>query len=384
MTLDKLLYPSDLYQGKPRIQKLEGGAQDFVFGGADIEFRTKKGGDLDGFMVHALVNYDVANADLVFLPRAPWSIFSRVKFKPQGRLQFIDSVSSYSLAVHDWHTKGLSPFVYGARDLRPSGLQASAGVNALIEAFPKAVGAENVADLWFYVSARRSATDSRGRIPLSNDQELRLVLTPNTKANLVTTAANFVDPDLLQVTVWQVTYDDAPQGVNIAAVDRNWCVLIEEKEVVAQVGRNEIPLLPDGSLILGVGVTCALNATQATSGIIDSLDLRVDKAYIWEPQTDPLAFYFWNKRTYGTPCIDGIFYFDFDAMADTDGPLWKSFPPADPAFASSKVQPSLGRMLNTASAVGKEIIVGFDIPSGTVLGATPRFYVTTRKLVQVG
>ena len=382
MTLEDLLYPADLYQGKPRIQKLEGGALAFVLSGADIEFKTKPGGDLDGFMVRVSGQYDVAVGALVLLPRAPWSIFSRVKFKPQGRAQFIDSVNAYSLAVHDWHTKGLSPFTYGARDIRPAGLQANTtGRNALIESFPLGIANDQTFELWFYISARRSALDPRGRIPLTNDHQLRLVLTPNSEAGLVTVPGNWAQ-DSLQAEVWQVTYDDVPPAPGvIKQPDHQWAVVIEEGEKVAQIGRNEISIEPDGSLVLGIGVTLALNDVQSTSDDIASLDLRVDKSYIWEPQTDPRAFYFWNKRTYGTPCIDGIFYFDFDQYADTDDQLYKMLAD-DSKIAPSKFQPSLGRLLNTKDA--KSIIAGFDIPVGTVLGATPRLHYTTRKLMQVG
>lgn len=368
----KYKFPADFYAGKPRIQDVDG-RKTFTLGGSAVQFRFKRTGYLDGFLMRIDGQTDVSTAALVLLPRAPWNIFSSVKLKPRGRMQFLDSVNSHALRVVDLCTRGISPFTYGAFDRRTDGLDVNTGRSEVRDTFPTGVANDQAFELWAYVSARRSPTDPRGRIPLENDSDLVLELNPNTEANMVTVPGNWAQ-DELAVQIWQVTYDEVPPSPEIQPHDTNWALQITEQEQVAAVGQNEVRIEPDGSIILGVYHVVALNDLLTTSDDIDGLDFRVDKTWLVEPSTNPRAIYRWTKGRIGAAIPDGLIAYDFDDHADADGAAWK--------LDGIGYQPSLGRPINTAGA--KEIRSRISIPTGTALGTTPRIFTYVRKLVRVG
>lgn len=374
-------FPSRFFSAKPRLVSL--GKQRIAFGGSDLRFKLEKFGWLDQLIIRVTGTYDAAVAALVFKPLSPYNLFKAVKLTPVGRQKFVDgTIGTFGFRVFDLACPGWTPKGGTAVIRDVVGIDANnAGSSAQRDLFDTAVAAGKTARLWWTLGTRRSATDPRGRIPLHNDTEVLLYLTPNTKAELVSVAANFAN-DALDVEVIQVTYDDVPESDSIEQFSRNWTIMNEQFDQVAIIGNNDviIPTVPgEDRIYLGWYHALALDDNGlATSGKINTLDLKADRTDIIEPATDAGLFYYKTRREFGYTMPDGVIYYDFDSFADTDGSGAAGEP--DPEAVPTH-QPSLGHWLNTK--LMKTLRSRLHIPTGTALGAAPRIYTGLRYLMRV-
>lgn len=372
IALGSVLYPPEFFSGKPRYADLQ--TQAMTLGGSNLRYKLEKWGWLDQIVIKISGTYTVATAALTLKPRAPHNLIRSIILAPQGRQKFSDTAGGHAFRTFDEAQRGFTPFGGTARRWDVDGLMANAGVSAVLETFPTAVGAQAFT-LWITINMRRSSTDPRGRVPLHNDQDTILYLVPNTVAELFGTPANFTVPGI-NVQVFQVTYDDVPESEKIKQFDRKWALIVEEFDQVAAIGKNDV-LLPvgDDRVYLGIQHILALDDLGlATSGKIDTLDFKADRTDIIEPATPRDIFYYKMKREFGHTLPDGIVYYDFDAFADTDGSASR--------LDGAPYSPSLGRWLNTANI--KTLRSRLNIPSGTALGAAPRIHTVLRYFMKLG
>lgn len=372
------VFPASFFSQKPRMVSL--GKQRIVFGGSDLRFKLEKFGWLDQLLFRVDSTYDVATAALVFKPRAPRNLFKAVKLTPPGREKFSDTMGTYGFNIFDEVIRGWNPYGGTARRIDIDGLNANSGTSAQREQFDTAVAAGKTALLWWTLNIKRGATDPRGRIPLENDSDMILYLTPNTKAELVTTAANFTN-DVLDIEVFQVTYDDVAQSDKVKAFSRSWAIIHEEFDQVAQIGNNDVKIpVGDDRIYLGWYHALALDDSgMATSGKISTLDLKVGRTDVVEPATDAKLFYYKMRRELGHTLPDGVVFYDFDSLVDSDGSGAQG--ETDPEEAA-KWEPSIGRWLATKGG-SKEIRSRLTIPTGTALGAAPRIVTGIRYMLKV-
>lgn len=372
-----VIFTPDHFQGKPRFLDL--GEQAFTLGGANVRVPLEKTGHLDGLIMRISGQTDITTAALVLLPRAPWNIFRSIRVSPPGRQKPVD-VGGHAIRKINLLRRDFAPFAPTARDIRTDGLDANTGRSATLQTFPLGVGNDQAFELWLRVMFRRSATDPRGRIPMKNMTETVLYLTPNTEAELVTVPGNWAQ-DSLNVQVWQVAYDDPPQGGNVLPADTDWIVTYEEKEQVAAIGNNDVTIDPGGK-ILAVVHTLALNDLVSTSDDISGLGFKVDDTDLIEPNLNPRVWYYYQRELMGFAPPDGDVYFDFDAFADSDGAAYKLDGPG--------YEPSVGRWIHADGRLPNgdpattQIESRITIPSGTTLGTTPRIFTTIQRLERVG
>lgn len=364
--------PAIKYSGKPRIMPL--GSQAFTLGGPDLKYRLEKVGYLEELIFRVSGQYDITTATLVPLPRAPRNILRSVRLSPPGRQKILDH-GAFSMDIWDQVMLDTARG-RGRRDSRLDGLDAQTGRSAVLETFPLGVANDQAFDLWYRQRLTRGALDMRGIIPLHNDQDTTLYVTPNTEANLITVVGNWAQDSLL-CEVWQVTRDEVPAVPGVQPFPTGWVQTFEEFEKAPLiVGQNTITIEPDGdNFILGVYVAVALNDLLTTSDDIDGISFEVDSSDVIEPDLDPRVWYFRTKRELGHYLPDGVLYFDFDRDVDTDGALSLIDPAGD-------YTPSIGRWLSTRGV--KQIKVKVRIPVGTTLGASPHAIVGVRRLRPVG
>lgn len=377
------IFPPQFYSNKPRMISL--GIQAFAFGGPDLRWRLEKYGYLDQLWINLTGTVTIGVANLVGVDRFPWNIFSAVKLSPPGRMKFSGDTGSHSFHILDLLQRGFGPFSGTALRVDTDGLDANTGTLTQLDTFPVAVGGPTPVLMWWNINMRRSATDPRGRIPLHNDKDVMLYLTPNTLANLVTVPAN-VTATALNVEVFQITYDEIPVSDQIAAFDTKWALITEEFATPVAGTGNQVIVIPTGDDRIYTHIIHALRlATNglATSGFIDQVQFKVDQSYLVDPNTPAYAYYYEQKRSLGLVLPDGHLAYDFDSLADSDGsPVYVTDPQTQKPVMDPARQPSLGRWLATKGS--KQIRSQLHIPSGQALGTNPTIWTTIRYFLPVG
>lgn len=386
------IFPPQFYSNKPRPYSL--GAQTFTFGGADLRWKLEKFGYLDQLWIHLTGTVTITTAQLVGLWGFPWNFVSAVKLAPPGRMKFSDTADTHDFHVLDVLQRGFGPFSGTGQRVDVDGIDAYtyapgtsliAGASAQTDVFPTAVGATQQVNLWVNINMRRSATDARGRIPLHNDKDVILYLTPQQLAEFVSVPAN-LSGSALTVEVFQVTYDEVPDSPTIAPFDSRWALMVEKFDTVVPATGSQAILLPTGDDRIYTHVIHGLDIAatgQATSGDIDTLDFQVDRIYLVDPTTAAAAYYFQQKRSmpYGVNVPDGLVVYDFDSYADSDGsPLYRSAA-AGPQLDPTR-QPSLGRWLATKGS--KQIRSRLHIPATVAPAGHTTIHTLIRYFLPVG
>ena len=330
----------------------------FTLGGAPVTVALDQVGYLDMLVAHVKGAATVATANLVFNQMMPWNIITQFLVQPPGQTP---PFRLGGMMLHQWNLMGsdFTPFVNG-RDLAASGtLDANAYDVSITDVFPVAIGAI-VVHLWYVLPFHRSALDIRGVLPLGNRTRTNLVMSPATKAGVVTVAGNLT-ADTWSVDVYQAYYTPPPASSG-ATVDDAWAVTYDEtNQVVAATGLQSIAIVPDDT-ILGIAHALCLNNAMDSADVA-SAALQVNQSWFTDPKGLPGdALHFFQRRIQGNPLPVGIIAYDFDADADSgklDSRKW----------------------IHTASV--QKITSYITIATGAVLGAGPMIYTSVRRLVDL-
>jgi len=330
----------------------------FTLGGPPVTVPLDQVGYLDMLIVHVKGAATVANANLVFLQMNPWNILSQILVQPPGQTP---PFRLGGQTLHAWNLTGsdFAPFLNG-RDLPAQGtLDANAYDVSIMDVFPVAIGA-TVVHLWYVLPFHRTSNDIKGILPLGNRTRTNLVLTPTTKAALVTTAANLT-VDTWSVDVYQAYYTPPPAGSG-AVVDDGWAVTYDEtNQVIAAVGQQMIPIVPDDT-ILGI-MHCVCCNSLMDSADVTAASLQVNQSWFTDPKGLPGdAFHFIQRRLQGQPMPLGIFVYDFDTDSDA-GRL------------------DVRKFLHTSQV--QKIQSYLTLAAATVLGTNPLIYTSVRRLVDL-
>jgi hypothetical protein len=263
--------------------------------------------------------------------------------------------------LHVWNLIGsdFSAFVSG-RDMTVQGtLDANAYDLGITDVFPVAIGAI-VVHLWYVLPFHRSELDIRGVLPLGNRTRTNLVMTPNTKAGLVTVAANLT-VDTWSIDVYQAYYTPPPASSG-ATVDDAWAVTFDEtNQVIAAVGQQVVAIVPDDTIMGIAHAVCCNNAMDSAD--VTSAALQVNQSWFSDPKgLNGDAFHFIQRRLQGNPLPAGVLVYDFDTDADA-GTL------------------DVRKFIHTGLV--QKISSYITLAAGTVLGTGPLLYTSVRRLVDL-
>lgn len=319
-------------------KKVPNSGQVFTVGGANISFDMLQEGFCPGALLQITGTITVATAQLVFLPRGPFNIFNKALVQPPGA-QPIINVGGHVLHVAEQATPDFNPFLryfeatQAGLDVNGNGNGAG---NDLINVFQTTVGAGKVVDLWYWIPFARSAYDWTGALGLGNRSKTQLILTPETIANLVTTAANWT-AQALTANLYQAIIAPFPRDASVVPWDTSKVYTLEEQSQALVVGDNYVNIDPKNRIQRVWHEIYNTNANAEAQ--ITNVDVAFDGSYFLN-NFDTTAWFQIAKRRIGFAPFPGVMMFDYDYMLDADGATDKLL---GPAFSVSK-----GAWFNTA------------------------------------
>lgn len=330
------------------------GSTAFVLGGAPVTIQLDQAGYLDMILLHVQGNFTGATATLVLQPLSPWNIFSYITVQPP---QATSPIRLGGFGLHLWNLigKDFAPFRIGTNPAIP--VDSNSYDLASIDVFPLTTGAQ-VWHLWYVIPFHRSSMDQRGLLPLGNLSRTNLVLTPAAKADLVTAAANLT-LDTWTVTPYQCYFAPPSDGSSLDPFTNYAIWLDEMNQIPAATGDQKIVLDPNWTY-LGLAHGVVLNGAMDSANI-SRLYLRANKADLTDQKgLDGIAQAFIQRRRHGTALPLGVVMYDEDRFVD-DGSL------------DSRAWLYTDRLQTLESTI--------TIGSGATLGASPKIYTWTRRLV---
>jgi hypothetical protein len=305
-------------------KKVPNSGQVFTVGGANISFDLLQEGFCPGLLLQITGTATVANATLVFLPRAPWNIFNKALVQPPGA-QPIINVGGHPLHVANQIGQDFAPFTHSLEFVL-TGLDTNAngkGSNDQINQFGTAVGAITI-DLWYWIPFARSAYDWTGSLGLGNRSKTQLILTPETAANLFTVAANFTVPSLT-ANLYQAIIAPFPRDASVVPWDLKKIYTMEEQNQALVIGDNFVNIDPKNRI---QRVWHEIwNTNVAADSQITQVDVAFDGSYFLN-NFDTAAWYQIAKRRLGFAPFPGTMLFDYDYLIDADGASEKLLGPA--------------------------------------------------------
>lgn len=335
----------------------------FTMGGSNVSFDLLQEGWCPGLLLQVTGTITVANAGLVFLPRAPWNIFSKALVQPPGA-QPVINVGGHPLHVANQIGQDFAPFTHNL-ELTMGGLDANAGSNDPINQFVTTVGAGKTVNLWYWVPFARSAYDWTGSLGLGNRSKTQLILTPETIANLVTVAANLT-ANALTVNLYQAIIAPFPKDASVVPWDTSKVYTLEEQNQAMVIGDNFVNIDPKNRIqrVWHEAWNTNVDATAQITGI----DIAFDGSYFLN-NFDTAAWYQIAKRRLGFAPFPGTIMVDYDYMLDADGASEKLL---GGAFAVSK-----GSWFNTekVAAVRHRLVK----ESGTALANNPKIFTVIQR-----
>lgn len=321
-------------------------------------------GYLDLLILHVKGTITVANAPLVFNQLMPWNIFTNILVQPPGQ------TPPFRLGgqmLHAWNliSPDYAPFKTGfgvPYSNRGVGAGAIDPISTTsIDVFQVAVGAGQVVHLWYNLPFHRSSMDVRGLVPLGNRTRTNLTLSVAAAADLVTVAAN-ITAQALSVDVFQAYYTP-PALDSGAAVDPYFALVYDQAQqaIVATGAQTPVDIVPDDTLL---GIIHAVATNNAlSSAAIDTIALQVNESWLLGQQAFPFAAWeYIQNRQHGLVLPAGLIYYDLDDSVD-DGLL------------------DVKKWLHTDRV--NKIRSNISITAGTVLGAGPAIFTSTRRLVDL-
>jgi len=308
-------------------KKVPNSGQVFTVGGANISFDLLQEGFCPGLLLQITGTITVANAQLVFLPRAPWNIFNKALVQPPGA-QPVIIVGGHPIHVANQIGQDFAPFTHNL-ELTLGGLDVNAGSNDPVNQFVTTVGAGNALNMWWWIPFARSAYDWTGALALGNRSKTQLILTPETIANLVTVAANWT-AQALTANLYQAIIAPFPRDASVVPWDLSKIYTMEEQNQALVIGDNFVNIDPKNRI---QRVWHEIwNTNVDASGQITQLDVAFDGSYFLN-NFDTAAWYQIAKRRLGFAPFPGTLMLDYDYMLDGDGASDKLL---GPAFSVSK------------------------------------------------
>jgi hypothetical protein len=225
----------------------------FAFGAAPIRFPLKKVGFLDYLLVHLTGTVTVAVGSPAPKAGFPWNIVNRFKLDVPDTNDPFD-VPGYETKI--WNLVGHDQ-TFIKTMMEDSVLErgtGTGGANAyhdakLVDLYPTAV-ATNQWELWWSIPVRRNVRDLRGILPLGNESQVSLVVTPAALAEIFATTAN-VTGTALNLEVYQVWQTPPTQG-QVADPDTTFQVTHEQfTQPIVATGDTTVDIKRDG-IILGI------------------------------------------------------------------------------------------------------------------------------------
>lgn len=327
----------------------------FTLGGQSVQVPLLKRGYMEMLVVNAKGAATVANANLVFAQLAPWNLITRFAVQPPGQLTPIN-LGGEGLHKQNLIARDVAPFGF-AEDLLAFGaaIDANAYESTILDLFPVAVGAI-VVSLWYVLPFHMGPLDLRGIVPLGNDTTTTFQFTPNTKAGLVTVAANLT-LDTWSCDVWQVYLTPPPAGVatDVDALAQYAVLYDEINQAIAATGQQKVTLTPNYT-ILNILHGVYLNGLP-DSADISAMALQVNSAWFTDPQGMSQAFKtFWARRQAGFTIPVGTIVYNFDDAAPLSSRAW----------------------VDTSQIT--ELYSYLTVAAGATLGTNPEIYTWTRRL----
>ena len=149
-----------------------------------------------------------------------------------------------------------------------------------MDLFPVGLGATNLT-LWWVLPTHYSVDDIRGTVPLGNQEQANLLITPAPGADFLDTPANFT-ADTLTVDVEQVWLAPPPAGAPIApttsapnadGVDIDWEMAYDETyQAIVGTGLQQVSITPNYTIL---GIAHAVSgATAGTGAQLDSASVN--------------------------------------------------------------------------------------------------------------
>ncbi len=360
-----ILYPARFFM-RPFKFDLGGGDKAFALGGASVTVALRKQGYLDMLIVHLTASYTVATAALVAIELGLYNVVQT--FNLQVPNKPIPPINLGGYFMHIWNLRN-SDFKPGRQAWRlvpQNTLDANAYWAAQVDSFPTALGASTLS-LWWVLPTHYSVDDIRGTVPLGNATNANLIVTPNTAAAVFDTPANFTAAAFV-LDVEQVWLAPPPPGSpilptttqpNADGVDVDWELSYDEDyQAVVASGKNEVTITPDYT-ILGI----AHAATLATAGVGAQLDMA---------DIQSLQFILNSQQLYPEGPLPGPLFM-FDQVYQNDMPL--------PFGVWMYDRDVLGRTDWIYTDSLTEIRSQLYVAAGTVFGASPRIYTSTRRLI---
>lgn len=367
MTPGAILYPARFFM-KPFRFDLGGGLTPFALGGATITIPLRKQGYLDMLVVHLTATYTVANAALVFIELGAYNAIKNFNLNVPNKP--LPPFNLGGALAHVWNLRNrdFAPNRQQWRFPAQGTLDANAYWAGLVDTFPTALGAQTLA-LWWVLPCHYSVDDIRGTIPLGNQEQANLLVTPAPAADFIDVPANFTIP-VWTLDVEQVWLAPPPAGApiypttaapNADGVDVDWEIAYDETyQQVLGTGLQEVNITPNYT-ILGI-----LHATTlATAGVGSQLDMA---------DIDSLQFILNSQQLFPDGPLPAAL-FEFHAVYENDVPM------------------PLGFWIYDRDVLGKsdwiytdsltEISSQLYVNAAVVVGTSPRIYTSTRRMIDL-
>jgi hypothetical protein len=353
---------------KPFRNDLGGGDKAFSLSGPTVTVALRKQGYLDMLVVHLTAAYTVSNAALVAIQLGFYNIVKNYNLSVPNKPIPPFNLGGFFAHVWNLRNRDFSPIRQQWRFPAQGTLDANPYWASLVDSFPVAVGAKT-ATLWWVLPSHYSVEDIRGTIPLGNQEQANLLVTPAPGADFIDVTANY-GTDTYVLDVEQVWLAPPPAGApimptttqpNADGVDVDWEVAYDDTyQAVIGTGLQQVSITPNYT-ILGIAHATTL-ATAGTGAQLDQADI------------DSLQFILNSQQLFPDGPIPADL-FEFHTVYENDVPL------------------PLGVWMYDRDVLGKsdwiytdsltEIFSQLYVNAGLTAGASPRIYTSTRRLLDL-
>lgn len=367
MTTSTLLYPARFFM-KPFRFDLGGGDKPFTLSGPTITVALRKQGYLDMLVAHLTADYTVANAALVFIQLGAYNAVKNFNLNVPNKPLPPFNLGGFFAHLWNLRNRDFSPIRQQWRYPAQGTLDANPYWAALVDSFPVGLGATNLT-LWWVLPTHYSVDDIRGTVPLGNQEQANLLITPAPGADFLDTPANFTAATWV-VDVEQVWLAPPPPGAPIApttsapnadGVDIDWEMAYDETyQAIAGTGLQQVAITPNYT-ILGIA--------HAVSGATAGTGAQLDSASV-----DALQFILNSQQLFPDGPLPRDL-FDFHTVYENDVPL--------PVGVVMYDRDVLGKSDWIYTDSLTEINSQLYVDAGYTPGANPRIYTSTRRLLDL-
>jgi hypothetical protein len=361
------LYPARFFM-RPFRFDLGGGLIPFVAGGANVTVPLRKQGYLDMLVVHLTAAYTVATAALIFVELGAYNCVQTFNLSVPNKPQPPVNAGGFFMHVWNLRNRDFNPKAQQWRFPAQGTLDANAYWAGLVDAFPVALGAETLT-LWWVLPTHYSVDDIRGTVPLGNQEQVNLIVTPAALADYLAVAGNFTLATWT-LDVEQVWLAPPPPGApimpttsmpNADGVDTDWIVAYDETyQAIVAAGLNLVNITPNYTILGMAHATTYATASviaQKDMASITGLQLVLNSQQLF-PDGPIAAALFAMHTVYenDVPLPLGVWMYDRDVLGRAD---W--------IYTDSLTE------------IQSQIVIS----ATAVAGTNPRIYTSTRRLIDL-